>query len=153
MIFKITKKKKIALMHDRALNLFRDICFSRDGRQCQVLKNYPMLKVKHSDTLQVDHCISRGNKNEFYNYKNGTVVCSNCNLAKHHHLKSVTRAIDFIVQKREGFDVWMEMVMGDMQSTGNDLFNDIAWLDGRLRILTIIKNNISEIKSGKIPND
>jgi hypothetical protein len=135
---KLTKKRRVAELHKLCSWLFKNICFNRDGRHCQVKKHYPSLNITHSDTFQCDHAITRANKWEFYNPKNGTIVCSNCNLAKHNHLKSVGRAIDAIVLMRETNEVWSEMVKGDMESTPNKDFNSIPYLENQVRILELV---------------
>lgn len=81
---------------------WKKIAFKRDGRECQVKKFFPEINIMHTDIFQVDHCFSRSDKNLYFNPRNATIVCSGCNLAKGFKNKSVDRAIDLIVAKREG---------------------------------------------------
>ena len=87
------------------------------------------IEIKHTRTLQVDHCITRANKHLFYEPKNGTIVCSSCNRAKGFGQKSIHRAIDQIVIEREGLECFNEMVELDQKKTANPNFNKIWWLE------------------------
>jgi uncharacterized Zn finger protein (UPF0148 family) len=113
----------------KAEALWKEICYLRDGRQCQVQKYYPEIRMAHESVLQVDHCISRGNKHFFFNPKNGTVVCRSCNRAKKYKQKSVDRAIDEIVQKREGIEWFNKAVEFDKTGTPNLGWGKIWWLE------------------------
>ena len=130
---KVSKAKYIKQLHARASELWKLVCHARDGRHiCMVKKFFPNIAIEHNGPLQVDHCITRGNHHLFYDTKNGTVVCSSCNRAKHFKQKSIDRAIDDIVKKREGkyFDY---MVKLDQSMTANVNWNKIWWLEEVIR--------------------
>ena len=116
-------------------NLFKDICFLRDGYQCQVQKHYPTIDIHHAGPLQVDHCITRKNKWFFFDPRNGTVVCGSCNRAKHYKQKSIDRAIDNIVRQREGEDAFLRMVSVDQEMKPNPGWKKVWWLEEQLLAL------------------
>ena len=122
------KKSHIKELEDRAAELWKDVCFQRDGRECMVKKYYPEIDLHHAGPLQVDHCITRANKHLFFESRNGTVVCSSCNRAKHFKQKSIGRAIDDIVKKREG-KFFNLMVKIDQRMTPNIGWKKIWWLE------------------------
>jgi len=122
---KLTNMRKLEI---KALALFKEICFLRDGTQCMVQKHYPTIDIKHAGYLQVDHCITRKNKWFFYEPRNGTVVCGSCNRAKHYKQKSVDRAIDDIVREREGEEWFGNMVSVDQSMKPNHGWKKVWWL-------------------------
>ena len=127
----MTKKKtKAQLLHAECAELWKQICFERDGHQCQVWKRFGNgIEIKHAGPLQVDHCITRSNKLLFYEPANGTVVCGSCNRAKGFGLKSIGRAIDQIVMEREGIEKFNDMVECDQKKSANPDFNKVGWLE------------------------
>ena len=126
---KLTKPKQIKKLEKRAGELWREICFLRDGRMCQVQKDYPNIDIYHAGYLQVDHCITRGNKHFFFDPRNGTIVCGTCNRAKCYKQKSIDRAIDEIVRKREGDEWFDEAVRVDQSMAPNMKWKKIWWLE------------------------
>ena len=122
--------KKVKKLEKLALELFKEICFERDGRRiCQVQKNYPTIGIHHAGPLQVDHCITRKNKHFFFEPRNGTVVCGACNRAKHYKQKSIDRAIDDIVREREGKKWFEHMVSVDQTMKPNNGWKKVWWLE------------------------
>jgi len=101
----------------------------RDGKRCVVKVEYPEIQLYHSNVYQADHCFTRGNKHLFLVVANGTMVCSSCNRAKHYDNKSVKRAVDYIVQKREGESKWNEMLAIDMGKSANSNWHKVWWLE------------------------
>ena len=128
---KVTKARKLEIQCE---TLWKEICFLRDGHQCMVQKLFPTIDICHAGALQIDHCITRRNKHFFFNHRNGTVVCSSCNRAKHYKQKSIDRAIDTIVSDREGsyFD---HMVRVDQTMEPNHGWKKAWWLEEQLEIL------------------
>ena len=109
-----SKKDIVKTLQARCETLWKQVCLSRDGIGCQVAKHYPEVQFQHTNTYQVDHCITRANKHFFVDPKNGTVVCSACNRAKHFQQKSINRIIDEIVKAREGERWFLDAVSVDM---------------------------------------
>ena len=123
------KKKTLAQkLHDRCSALWKEYCHARDGEECQVKKYRPDIAIFHNGPLQVDHCFTRGDKNLFYDVRNGTVVCASCNAAKNFKNKSVDRAIDDIVRRREG-RAFEDMRKTNETKTPNIQFNKVWWLE------------------------
>ena len=120
------EKSNIKKLHKLASKLWKEACFKRDGRECQVKKHFSGINILHSTILQVDHCFTRANKNLFYDIRNGTVVCKNCNNAKHWDNKSVGRAIDDIVRLREGDEAFIEMRKIDEAQSPNVNLNKVS---------------------------
>lgn len=107
----------------------------RDGKECQVEKEFPFIPVTHTKVFQVDHCITRVNKYFFVDHRNGTVVCSACNMLKNMNMKSIDRAIDYIVKKREGTMFFDAMVNMDMAMEPNTNWGNISWLEEQIEKL------------------
>ena len=130
-VIKKRKKNLIKKLQNKALGLAKEICYLRDGRECQVKKHFPQLKMAHSKVMQCDHCITRKNKRYFLDSRNLTVVCSSCNRAKGFGQKSISRAIDDIVKQREGdfFDV---MVAADQTLSPFLDWKSISWLEEKI---------------------
>ncbi len=123
-VIRLVKKLK-----NIAEKLWKEVCFKRDGRECQVKKHFPILEINHSEIFQCDHCFSRSNKWLFFEPSNGTVVCSTCNFLKSRQQKSVARAIDTIVKEREGEKKFNEMLSIDMSKKPNVNFSKVWWLE------------------------
>lgn len=106
-----TKAWTARKLYLEAERLWKSYCLKRDGERCMVFKTFPELKVPHTVVYQVDHFVSRQNKNLFFDVRNGTTVCSACNSAKSWgRYKSVDLAINEIVLRREGPKAVEEMV-------------------------------------------
>lgn len=129
------KQPTIKSLKKRAENLWKQVCYKRDGLECKVQKYFPEIQIAHSDCYQVDHCIGRANKLLFLDPRNGTVVCSSCNSAKNNKMKSVSRAIDMIVKTREGLKVFDEMVALDMAKSSNPDWSRRWWLEDQIATL------------------
>lgn len=135
-------KKKT--LFNKASKLWKEIAFARDGKECQVKKHFPNLRIMHTEILQVDHCISRNNKNLFFEPANSTVVCSACNMAKGFKNKSVDRAIDEIVINREGGLAFGMMVEVDQSGQPNHLWGKIDWLE---QVIKNLEHKLIEVKN------
>ena len=98
---KTKKKPTIKSLKRKADHLARDVAFLKYGKFCHVQRFYPHIKVTHSAVFQADHCISRKNKYFIYDVRNLLPVCRKCNSAKSWKNKSVDRAINEIVEKRD----------------------------------------------------
>lgn len=129
------KKSAVRKLQDKAEKLWKERCYDRDGRECQVAKHYPELEFAHSPTLQVDHCFSRKCSELKYEVSNGTVVCSACNRAKHYQQKSIHRLIDTIVMDREGKALFNEMRITDMRKAAFSEYSKVWWLEERIKQL------------------
>ena len=149
-IMKKIKKRKtkspIIKLHERANKLWKEYAFLRDGKECQVKKRFPHIQIAHTKVLQVDHFITRGNRNLFYDTRNSTVVCGSCNFAKKFKQKSVDRAIDDIVKQREGEDVFNEMVEKDHRNAPNSNWTRIWYLE---EIIIGLNSQINYLKHHK----
>ena len=129
------KLKSINSLKNKAENLWKEVCYRRDGRVCKVRQHFPEIEISHTDVYQVDHCITRGNKLLVYDVRNGTVVCSSCNSAKSNNMKSVMRAIDKIVIAREGREAFDQMVAIDMAKSVNPDYSKRWWLEAEIEKL------------------
>lgn len=132
----------IKSLHKICSTLWKQICFTRDGRQCQVQKYFPHINIIHSDILQVDHGFTRQDKNLFYEPDNGTVVCSNCNFSKHVQSHSVHRAIDIIIQRRIGIERYNELMAINQSMKPNTNFNKRWWLEAKIAELEEYNKNV-----------
>lgn len=90
---------------------------------------FPNLRIAHTQIFQVDHCITRKCSWTFFMPENGTVVCSACNMAKGFNNKSISRAIDEIVIRREGQDKFDSMVALDRMKKANRDFRKVWYLE------------------------
>lgn len=135
------KRNPVKTLKNKAERLWKEACALKYGKYCHVQRYYPHLKLRHSSTIQIDHCISRANKYFFFDVRNGLPVCSSCNLAKCMKNKSVDRAIDEMVRNRDTkwFDdaVWV-----DQSKEPNVNFGKRWWLEEKIQDLeTIINDN------------
>lgn len=135
-------KSKVKTLQKKAEKLWKEIAILRDGRECQVKKHYPNINIHHSSVFQVDHFISRKNKHLFLDTSNATVVCSSCNQAKKYKLKSVDIAIQEIVKRREGEDIYNRMIECDMTMGPNVNWSKVWWLEEQIDILESIKKEM-----------
>lgn len=131
------KKSIVKRLQDKNEIRWKEVCTARDGRECMVAKHYGFIKVPHSEIIQVDHNISRTNKILKFDPRNGTTVCSNCNMFKKNKQFSIDRAIDDIVKKREG-DFYYKMVEIDQMRKPNLDFGNIGWLEKNLHWLDVL---------------
>jgi hypothetical protein len=121
-------KKRYRKLFLKAERLWKECAILRDGRRCQVQKYFSMPKLKHSEIIQVDHFIPRGDHNLFFNPHNSTVVCSNCNGAK--KWKGVQEEmIRSIVMKREGGEMVGMMIETHLKGEPNLNWKSAEWLE------------------------
>lgn len=139
---KVTFARKLYLKAER---LWKEVCFLRDGKECQVKKHFPQIKVRHTHIMQVDHCFSRADKNLFFNPHNGTVVCSACNQNKHYKNKGIDKAIDLIVMRREG-EVYGQMMDIHQTHPPNWEFKKVWYLERVVKELEEYKQSLTPNK-------
>lgn len=123
---KVTPYRKLFLKAER---LWKEIAFLRDGKSCQVARHFAQDGLGHSEIMQVDHFITRGDKNLFFNPQNSTVVCSNCNAAKCWKTGAVEEKIRKIVTDREGGEAVGLMVEIHMSGQPNLNWKSYEWLE------------------------
>jgi hypothetical protein len=139
-------KKYIKGLHNVAYKLWKEICYKRDGEFCHIQRYYPQIEVPHSNIIQVDHCFSRGNKHLFYDVWNGLPICGNCNGAKSNQMKSVHRAIDEMVEKRN--PEWFKKAKAlDQRKSANPNFNKVWWLEEKIDELKEIEQKLEGANS------
>jgi len=142
------KLKSIRSLQRKAERLWKEICLKRDGRECQIKKNFPEVKTKHSEVYQVDHCFWRSDKNLFLEPSNGTVICSNCNLQKSFGHRAIDKLVDQIVRKREGEEKYNKMILVSTTADKNELFTNREWLEDKINELTSILEQQKEVTDG-----
>ena len=126
------KRKKLTLyrkLYLKAERLWKECAKLRDGEICQVKKFKPLVKVNHSNILQVDHWIPRADKNFFFDIRNATVVCKECNGCKKWDRYGVDHAITSIVMEREGGEAAGMMLEVHQSGTPNYHFKKIWWIE------------------------
>ena len=138
---KPTNARKLYLKAER---LWKEIAYLRDGRECQVKKHYPHIKASHCEVLQIDHFITRRDKNLFFDPHNSTVVCSSCNRNKKYKQKGVDYAIQEIVLKREGQEAFDYMMRLNMTGNPNLHWKKIWWIEYIVETLEKYKEGIIE---------
>ena len=129
-------------LQKKAEGLWKEIAYKRDGRECQVKKFYPQIGVEHTEVMQVDHGMSRTNKETFLEIANATVLCSGCNLAKYRHQKSVEWAVLEIIKSREGIDTFNRLNEINMRKGGFKNWSSRMWLEGQIAILEEMLRNM-----------
>ena len=123
---KVTPYRKLFL---RAERLWKQAAFLRDGRECQVAKLFPQINSTHSAIMQIDHCITRQDKNFFFDIRNATVVCSSCNMHKKNRFRGIDWAIQKIVMDRESAEVFGMMMEVHQSGVPNYNWKEIWWLE------------------------
>jgi len=137
-------KTPVRALQKRAEELWKEVCALKYGKFCWVQRYHPEIKVTHTDTIQIDHCITRANKYFFFDVWNGTPVCSGCNMAKCYDNKSVARAIDEMVEKRN--PAWYkDAIWLDQTGEPNINFSKIWWLEEKI---TDLENELATLKKG-----
>lgn len=137
---KVTPYRKLFLKAER---LWKEIAFLRDGRGCQVALHFGANGLPHSEIYQVDHFITRNDKNLFFNPQNSTVVCSNCNAAKSWRSGGVEEMIRKIVMDREGGLAVGLMLDIHMSHQPNLNWKSAEWLEVQvIPMLEHYKNNL-----------
>ena len=137
---KVTSARKLYLKAER---LWKECALLRDGPACQVKKLRPAVNVTHSETLQVDHWITRADKNFFFDIRNATMVCSTCNMHKKNHVRGVDHAITSIVMDREGGEAAGMMMEIHQSGTPNHHFKKVWWLEKVIEDLERFKNDLT----------
>lgn len=140
---KVTPYRKLFLKAER---LWKELAFLRDGHRCQVAVNFPGDGLKHSDILQVDHFITRGDHNLFFHPQNGSVVCSNCNAAKKWKTGAVEEKIRKIVMDREGAEAVGKMLETHLSMQPNLNWKSAAWLE--VVVIPQLEQCVSNLKRG-----
>jgi|SRR3990167_606353 len=134
-------RSKTKRLQNKAILLAREYCLERDGYRCQVQKNFPIIALRHSEVLQLDHCFSRSIKELFLDAANLTIICSVCNQAKGSGKISaskkdaVTVAVHEIVKKREGMDTYNRLLEIASRKCAFKDWNNIKWLTIQIGIL------------------
>ena len=128
------KTDYIKALQKKAERLWKEAGLLIHGKQCEVKKYFPDLRITHTPIIQGDHCISRANKYFFLDINNHSSVCSSCNQAKAFGNKSVQRAIDEIVEKRN--PGWFESAVWiDQTHEPNLSWKDPIWLEEKIKDL------------------
>jgi len=135
------KKPRNKQLQIKAEKIWKEICLLRDGRECQVKKNFPELNISHSEIIQVDHLIERGWKRTFVEIANGTVVCSYCNSNKRYN-SAIAKAIETIRRNREGDDVIDLMFEERGRGTAFVEWSRVGWLEDKIDVLENIRDNL-----------
>ena len=138
-------KSNLKRLQKKAENLWKEYCLKRDRRVCQVKRFFPGIQIAHTNIMQVDHCFSRTNKHLFVSVKNGTCVCSACNMAKGFGQKSIARAVDSIVIMREGKEAWEAMLKIDQAKSVNNNWKSIPHLEETIKQLEILVKQLTTI--------
>ena len=123
------KRNKVKTLQNKCEKLWKEACFKRDGRMCQVKHSYPEVPLMHTNTIQVDHCFPRTCKQLKYDPSNGTPICSGCN---HPHNKRARILIHKIVKQREGFEKYAQMEQEYLSKRPFPEYSKIWWLEDKL---------------------
>lgn len=140
---KVTQYRKLFLKAER---LWKEIAIVRDGRQCQVARYFTQDGLTHSEIFQVDHFITRGDKNLYFNPQNSTVVCSNCNAAKSWRSGAVEEKIRKIVTEREGGMAVGLMLEIHMSHSPNLNWKSAEWLE--MSVIPMLEKYLEDVKKG-----
>ena len=142
-------------LYNKSYNLWKEICFLRDGRMCQVEFHFGHFEgLRHSSIYQVDHCFARGDHNLHLDTSNGTVVCNICNSTKHWaKSKSPVNYLIFeIVKHREGMERFDEMLKVSQSKKENINWGKAWWMEEQVGRLTTelkeAKEKINEKEQG-----
>lgn len=148
------KKKKAAKsvlkirrrLKRKAEDLWREATYLRDGRICQIQKNYNY-NLPHSDQMQIDHFFPRGDKNLFFDTSNATVICSTCNYLKSNGSSNSTMIqilLLEIVKKREGEEKFAQMIMTNQAKVPNRNFAKAWYLE---EVIKKLQKEIDDLKA------
>ena len=132
------KKDYVKALQKKAEKLWKEVGKLLHGNECEVLKNFPELNITHTNIIQGDHCISRKNKYFFLDVRNNSRICSACNQAKAFGNKSVQRAVDKIVEKRNP-EWFKQAVWLDMSGEPNVNFSQVWYLEEKIKDLEEMK--------------
>ncbi len=145
---KLTKPKQYRKLFLKAERLWKEIARLRYGKECQVGKHYPSIFVAHTNVIQIDHVITRRDKNLFFHMFNGVPVCSSCNRMKHYQQKGVAHAIEQIVINKIGGEEFGKMMDLHMTGTPNTNWKKLFWIEKVAEELQFnldgLKNNPAE---------
>ena len=137
------KRNPVKTLQNKCERIWKDICYLKYGRFCHVKKFHPYIRLAHTTTIQIDHCITRANKHFFLDIWNGLPVCNSCNRAKSFKQKSVDIAIDEMVRKRN--PEWYENAIRIDQTMKPNLhFSKIWWLEEKKLELEKELNKLKE---------
>ena len=128
------KPDYVKALKNKAEILWKKVCHKKYGSFCHVKRYYPHIDIVHTETIQIDHCISRANKYFFFDIRNGLPVCDSCNQAKHYKLKSVDRAIEEMVRTRD-IQWYKDAVWLDQSGEANLNCSSIWWLEEKIKDL------------------
>ena len=136
----------VKALKNKAENLWKEAGLLLHGNECEVKKNYPEINIIHTPEIQGDHCISRSNKYFFLDINNHSSVCSSCNQAKSFDNKSVSRAIDEIVRKRN--PQWFkDAIWLDRTCEANVNFSKVWWLEEKIEDLKFIIEELTRVSA------
>jgi hypothetical protein len=133
---KVTPYRKLFLKAER---LWKQGAFDIYGKECMVKKFYPQINITHTEVFQVDHVVTRADKNLFFHPHNRVPVCSSCNRAKGFKQKGVDFAIQQIVIRRIGGQAFGEMM--DIHQTAGPNYNwkKVWWIEQVVQNLETFK--------------
>jgi len=132
------KRNKVKTLKNKAEKLWKEVCLLKYGKYCHVKKHAPHIKIKHTEVIQIDHCISRANKYFFLDINNGLPVCSSCNRAKCYKQKGIDEAITEMVKKRN--PKWYKDALWLHQTReANPNFSKVWWLEEVIKDLEELK--------------
>lgn len=129
-----TSREYVKALQKKAERLWKELGKLLHGNECEVKKNFPELRITHTKIIQGEHCISRRNKYFFLDINNHSSACSSCNQAKSYGNKSVHRAIDEIVQKRNS-EWFKNAVWLDQSGEPNTKWGKVWWLEEKVEDL------------------
>ena len=140
---KVSKQAEVKRLSNLAERLWKEHAHMRDGEGCQVAILFPEIPCPHNSVFQIDHCVKRGLKATFYDPRNSTKVCGKCNWAKFRDLWGVKRAIDQIVEKREGPEAWADLKRIEQQKP-LVRFKEVWWLEEQINRLQLSISALNE---------
>ena len=142
---KLTKAKEYRKLFLQAERLWKEIAILRYGKECQVGKHYPSIFVAHTNVIQIDHVITRRDKNLFFHVFNGVPVCSSCNRMKHYQQKGIAHAIEQIVITKIGGEEFGKMMELHQTGTPNTNWKKLFWIEKVVSNLQFHKDNQGEM--------
>ena len=139
----LTKPKQYRKLFLQAERLWKEIAKLRYGPECQVKKFYPKIKINHSSILQIDHVISRRDKNLFFHVFNGIPVCSTCNRAKCFNQKGIAHAIEQIVINKIGGEEFGLMMELHQTGAPNTNWKKLFWIEQVVENLRFYRDKLN----------
>lgn len=132
----ISKAPMAKVLQNKCENLWKEVCWLRDGKRCMVEKLHPKIPLRHTKVMQVDHCFPRSCKQLFFYPPNGTPVCSGCN---HPWNRKARLLIQRIVKEREGVRDYKRMEEVYLRLSGYPNFSKVWWLEDTIKQLEALK--------------